>query len=83
MVLAESMAGSTPVIALDGVGQRDLINDGQNGFLVHSLDEMRDRIVQVVSDDDLYAQLQRNAWQSAQAYDPKKLVDQVIALYEE
>jgi len=82
LVLAESMAGSTPVIALDGVGQRDLIQDGQNGFLVHTLDEMRDRIVQVISDDALYEKLQRNAWQAAQLYDPKKLVEQIIELYE-
>ena len=82
LVLAESMACSTPVIALDGVGQRDLINDGQNGFLVHSLGEMRDRILRVVADAALYEKLQRNAWQTAQAYDPKKLVEQIIALYE-
>lgn len=83
LVLAESMACSTPVIALDGVGQRDLINDGQNGFLVHSLDEVRDRILQVVADAALYETLQRNAWQTAQLYDPKKLVECIIALYEE
>ncbi len=82
LVLAESMACSTPVIALDGVGQRDLINDGQNGFLVHSLGEMCDRILRVVADAALYEKLQRNAWQTAQAYDPEKFVELIIALYE-
>jgi len=82
LVLAESMACSTPVIALDGVGQRDLIKEGENGFLVHSLNEMRDRILYIVTDDTLYAQLQRNAWKAASYYDPRKLVAQIIALYE-
>lgn len=82
LVLAESMASSTPVIALDGVGQRDVIKEGENGFIVHSLDEMRDRIIQVVSDDELYEKFQQVAWQTAQSYDPKRLVDQIIALYE-
>jgi glycosyltransferase involved in cell wall biosynthesis len=82
LVLVESMACSTPVIALDGVGQRDLIKDGANGFLVHNLDEMREMILRVVSDDELYKQLQQNSWQTAQAYDPKKLVERIIALYD-
>ena len=82
LVLAESMACSTPVIALDGVGQRDVIKDGENGFIVHSPDEMRDRIERVASDEALYNKLQRGAWQTAQSYDPKRLVNQIIALYE-
>ena len=82
LVIAESMASSTPVIALDGVGQRDLINDGENGFLVHSVAQMREKILMIVNDDQLYKTLQRNAWQAAQAYDSKKLVDKVMKLYE-
>lgn len=82
LVLAESMACSTPVIALEGVGQRDIIQHGHNGFLVSDIDEMASTIMRVVADDELYSALQRNAWHTAQAYDPQKLIEQLIALYE-
>src|ERR1700722_5551560 len=35
LVLAEAMASGTPVIALDGPGQRDIIEDGYDGFMMH------------------------------------------------
>lgn len=37
LVLAESMAASTPVIALDGPGTRDIIRSGENGQIVSEL----------------------------------------------
>ena len=82
LVLAESMASSTPVIALDGMGQRDIIRSGKNGFIVHDRDEMREKIMATVQDEQLYHQLQCNAWQTAQAYDPKELVKKALSLYE-
>lgn len=83
LVLVESMACSTPVVALDGVGQRDVIVPGENGFLVHTLEAMRDTILMLVAHEELYARLQRNAWITARAYDPKRLVDRLITLYED
>ncbi len=82
LVLAESMACSTPVIALDGVGQRDIICEGQNGFLVADQEDMRNKIMAAVGDVELYTKLQRAAWQTAQRYHPEEIVKAVVALYE-
>ncbi len=81
LVIAEAMACSTPVIAFDGPGQRDSIIDGKNGFIVANQREMAQQIQSVLSDPYLYELLQKNAWQSAQAFDPTHLVQQLIMLY--
>ena len=39
MVLTEAMAASTPVIAVDAPGVREIVSNGQNGFLLPSDDK--------------------------------------------
>lgn len=82
LVLAESMASSTPVVTLDGMGQRDSIRNGKNGFVVRDSDEMLEKIMMIRQDEKLYQKLQANAWKTVQMYDPKELVKKVLALYE-
>jgi glycosyltransferase involved in cell wall biosynthesis len=48
LVLAESMAAGTPVIALDAPGCRDIVEDGINGFLLKG-----------ESEEDFYRSLER------------------------
>jgi glycosyltransferase involved in cell wall biosynthesis len=35
MVLAEAMGASTPVVAIDAPGAREVVEDGKNGFLLY------------------------------------------------
>lgn len=81
LVLAESMAFSTPVVALDGVGQRGIIKDGRNGYIVHSIDEMRARIKKIASCDRLHALLQLGAHQISLDYQPALLSQHIIDFY--
>ena len=68
LVLAEAMAASTPVIALKGPGQLEIVNDGYNGFLVDTPPEMAEKIMQLSSDACLYKAMQRGAWRTAQRF---------------
>lgn len=81
LVLAESMAHSTPVIALNGMGQRDIINNGTNGYIVKNAREMAQKILHVSENQELYSKLCDGAWHTAQAYDPKVLVQKLAQLY--
>lgn len=45
LVLAESMACGTPVIALDGPGQRSIVSNGHNGYIVATSRQMADKIL--------------------------------------
>jgi glycosyltransferase involved in cell wall biosynthesis len=44
LVMAESMAGGTPVISFNNGAAPELVKDGETGFIVNSVDEMVARI---------------------------------------
>lgn len=81
LVVAEAMAAGTPVIALDGPGQRDSVQPGKNGFLVTSVDDMAQAIRAVASDRVHLERLSRGAFESAQHYRPESLAHQLEQSY--
>jgi 1,2-diacylglycerol 3-alpha-glucosyltransferase len=83
LVLAEAMGSGTPVIALDGPGQRDCVVDGKNGFLVRDRAQMAAAIERVVGDAQLYGELSLGARATADRYAPEVLVGKLVAFYRE
>lgn len=76
MVLIEAMACGVPCIAFDcPCGPRDIINDGENGFLVEPQDteELANKIQQLIEDKELRIKLGRSAKQTAQQYLIKRI----------
>jgi trehalose synthase len=57
LTVAEAMWKGTPVIGGDVGGIRRQIQDGENGFLVSSVEQAAERIVQVLTDGALRARL--------------------------
>ncbi len=82
IVLAESMASGTPVLALDGPGQRDIIVQGNNGFIAHDAREMIAYISQIARDKSFHETLQYNAWHASQRYTPDHITEKLLAFYE-
>lgn len=82
LVLAESMAAGTPVVALDGPGQRDIIIQGKNGFIAHDAGQMITFINEITHDKSMYKNLQHNAWLTAQHYTPEHITQQLLEFYE-
>jgi glycosyltransferase involved in cell wall biosynthesis len=83
LVLVEAMASGLPVVSLDGVGNRDLIRDGENGFLVDQGDQARfvQCIINLMSDSQLYQKFQKAGYQTAKQYDIHPYVDRLLDLY--
>ena len=81
LVLAEAMAGGTPVIAFDGPGQRDIIKQGENGFIVADEKEMAETIMHLSNNRKQLAALSEHAWQTAQAYQPERLSKRLVQFY--
>lgn len=61
LVLLEAMAQGTPSIGANAMGIMDVIHHGRTGFLVNNQRELARRLVQVLQDDELRAQLGENA----------------------
>ena len=61
LTVAEAMWKGTPVIGGNVGGIRYQIEDGVNGFLVSSVDETAERMVEIINDKDLRNEMGREA----------------------
>lgn len=70
MVLIEAMECGTPCIATKCEGPKDIINNGENGFLIDINDykDLAKKIEEILSNDNLLGQLSFNSCVTAQNY---------------
>lgn len=83
VVFQESMIAGKPIVANDVDGARDVIIDGKTGYLVtpHQPQEMADRILTLLNDEELCNQMGITAKHHAQQYSSEKMVKQIVSLY--
>ncbi|MEP7133756.1 MAG: glycosyltransferase family 4 protein [Chloroflexota bacterium] len=83
VVFQESMIAGKPIVANDVDGARDVISDGKTGYLVtpHQPQEMADRILTLLNDNELCDQMGVTAKQHAKQYSSDGMVKQIVALY--
>ena len=62
LVALESMVLGTPVVAFDVGVLKSIIRDGEGGFIVPlmAINEMVDKIIKIINDDELFARLSGN-----------------------
>ena len=85
MVLVEAMACGLPVVSFDcPAGPDEIITDGVDGLLVPSGDvhTLAEKLMLLMSDENLRRRLGQQARQTAQRYDMATLADQWTALFE-
>lgn len=81
LVLAEAMANSTPVVALQAPGVKDTVIHNKNGFMVADQGMMAGAITLLAQDHALYNQLSEYAWQSSKNYFPEINALHVLEVY--
>lgn len=83
LVLIEAMAAGLPVICLDGGGNRDLIEEGKNGYMIYEQNPnlFADKIVQLCTDKNLYEYISSNGQNFAQNFDVKNYVSVLLEVY--
>lgn len=83
LVLLEAMAAGLPVVTLDGRGNRDLIVQGKNGYMVYkqNAEQFADRILEIWNDKQKYCEMSAFAQEFAKQYDIKEYVDKLLSLY--
>lgn len=83
LVFLEAMAAGLPCVTLDGQGNRDLIEDGLNGFLI--MDEepaaFADRILETIAEPDRYLEMSKRAQRFASRYEIEASADRFVDLY--
>jgi glycosyltransferase involved in cell wall biosynthesis len=83
LVLLEAMASGLPVVTLDGLGNRGLIAQGQNGYMLteENADLFADTIEKVFANKDTYSAMSVNAVAFARRYDFEEYLSKLIRLY--
>jgi len=83
LVLVEAMAAGLPVVTLDGRGNRDLIVQGKNGYMVYeqNAEHFADRILEIWNDKQKYQEMSGFTQEFARQYDIKPYVDKLLELY--
>jgi glycosyltransferase involved in cell wall biosynthesis len=81
LVILEAMAAGLPVVTLDGGGNRDLIENGKNGFILTEQDSklFAEKILEVKDNEEM----KRYNVQFAQQFDIDNYTDKLLGLYNE
>ena len=81
IVLAEAMSQGLPVIALDGPGQRDIIINGINGFIIENAKQAATKIINIANNAELHKKLSSGACATAQHYHADSIIKQLLNFY--
>ncbi len=85
MTILEAMAASLPVIISTQVGAKDIVTDGEHGFIVDKDDAetVSTRLVSLCEDEKLRARMGRAAMQRAAQHSWDEVARKVVTIYEE
>lgn len=83
LVLIEAMACGLPVVCTDGKGNRDLIQEGENGFMVWERDPklLADKIELLLKNETLLKEMGEKARVFAQGFGMEKYGSELLSVY--
>lgn len=84
LVLIEAMACGLPVVCTDGKGNRDLIQEGENGFMIWERDPklLADKIQFLLENESERKRMGGNAYRFAQQFGMEEYVKKLISIYQ-
>jgi glycosyltransferase involved in cell wall biosynthesis len=84
-VIQEAFCAGVPVVATDTGAVRELVKDGETGFVVSvgDVEAMTDRTIRILQDDRMHRTMSANAeLMIGEDYDTARVVDRYLSLYE-
>ncbi|MFN8293965.1 MAG: glycosyltransferase [Chitinophagales bacterium] len=84
LVLLEAMAAGLPIVSLDGGGNRDIIEEGENGYLLteQNPEIFATAILKLAADKVLYRKMSDYAVAYARQHDIASYTDKLLQLYQ-
>jgi len=81
--LIEAMAAGLPVVTTDGYGNRDIIKEGKNGFVIWERNPQKfaDKIKVLIDSPKLYNEMSKNAIEFASNFDVKPYCEKLLEIY--
>jgi glycosyltransferase involved in cell wall biosynthesis len=83
LALLEAMAAGLPCIALDGKGNRDIVKDGYNGYLIGSAssEDFAAKVSLLAKDKTLYSRMSIQASKFSADYGIEAYTDRLVTFY--
>lgn len=83
--IMESLSSGLPCVVTNCRGNRDIINDGVNGFVVEDYDSelFSDRVFKIYNDKSTYKKMKFNAIKSVEKYSDKEVLKVMGNIYSE
>ncbi|MBA3648945.1 MAG: glycosyltransferase family 4 protein [Chitinophagales bacterium] len=84
LAIVEAMATGLPVVCLDGQGNRGIIDDGVNGFMIANQNAtlFAEKIRRIIDNEITYKRFSVNAGRKARQYDITGYADKLLSLYQ-
>ncbi|MDD5772636.1 MAG: glycosyltransferase family 4 protein [bacterium] len=85
LTVLEAMAAGKPVVINKIDGNKDIVIDGENGFLCEpkNIKQMAEKVVYLLNDHNKAGSMGEKAKQSVRKYDKSKMLEENIMLYKE
>ena len=78
----ESMQNKCVPIVVDGGGQREIVRDREDGYLVGTLNLLERRTVDVISNNKRYEQLSEGSYEQALSFGRNKFLNKIYRLFD-
>jgi 1,2-diacylglycerol 3-alpha-glucosyltransferase len=84
LVTLEAMAAGLPVVAVDGAGTKDILEDGKQGFLTQNdPQDLANGIVKLVENSSMLSKFKTAALRTSRSYDNMRLARKMLKVYEQ
>lgn len=80
--IVEAMLTKKPVVVSENRGHRELVKDGETGFMTNDLEKYTETIVKLAEDKKLYEEITERAWQYAQSYTATSTMEEFKSILE-
>lgn len=83
-VILEAMASGLPIICTEVGGMREIIKEGENGFMVSTknIEELSEKVLMLLQDDELRKNISKNNKIAVKKYDLENVVERIEKIYE-